>query len=289
MVCPLASKAFLLAKAAEMRNSPTPAEARLRDALQGCALGVRFRQQRPIGRRFIADFASLDARLVVEVDGPYHDAPLQKAEDAKRDAALATLGYKTLRFRNAEVLADLAKVVERIKAEVDLRRNHGSAARVTSARQESAEASPLQAPHLEADPRRAWWGAANKPPVKTGGTVYQPAPKGKPRGGGWYNWIVNHPDPEVRRGDKSYDQAMAEAKAKYGTQGAASYGRKRAAEFAAQRKAEKRRKKREKRRAAKQNAPAPLPKQPRNIDHWLAHFVAKQAQCSVGRSGSPQS
>lgn len=63
--------ALLAARARDMRFAPTPSEERLWLALQGSRLGVAFRRQVPISRH-IADFASVKARLVVEVDGGYH-------------------------------------------------------------------------------------------------------------------------------------------------------------------------------------------------------------------------
>ena len=104
-------------KAREMREWATPAENMLWGALRGEQIrGFQFRRQHPVGR-FIFDFCCTKAKLIVEVDGyhHYHD-PDQRERDAARDAFLANGGYTTLRFKNAEVLTDLAGVVARIDA-----------------------------------------------------------------------------------------------------------------------------------------------------------------------------
>jgi primosomal protein N' (replication factor Y) len=61
---------------------------------------------------FIADFACVSARLVVEVDGGQHGG----AADAARDAALARAGWRVLRVWNSEVLGNPEGVLERIVA-----------------------------------------------------------------------------------------------------------------------------------------------------------------------------
>jgi very-short-patch-repair endonuclease len=75
--------------------------------------GIKFRRQHPVGR-YIADFACVDARLVVEIDGGQHSE--QAAEDAHRTRVLQLRGYRVLRFWNNEVLDNLAGVVETIDA-----------------------------------------------------------------------------------------------------------------------------------------------------------------------------
>jgi len=69
--------------------------------------GFHFRKQCPIGP-FIADFACLKAKLVVEVDGGQH---ADSATDAARDAWFAANGYRTLRFWNNDVLQNTEGVI----------------------------------------------------------------------------------------------------------------------------------------------------------------------------------
>ncbi len=59
---------------------------------------------------FDCDFVSRDRALIVEVDGDTHD----RAADADRDYALGRLGYRVLRFTNAEVAGNLAGVLRMI-------------------------------------------------------------------------------------------------------------------------------------------------------------------------------
>ena len=58
-------------------------------------LGVKFRRQHPLGS-YVADFASLQPRLIVELDGSQHSD--QEAYDARRDAFFQQQGFAVLRF-----------------------------------------------------------------------------------------------------------------------------------------------------------------------------------------------
>ncbi len=74
-------------------------------------VGVQFYRQKPIGD-YILDFYAPKARLVVEVDGSQHLTPSQVQRDAQRDAYLAVLGLRVLRFSNSQVLKELDAVVK---------------------------------------------------------------------------------------------------------------------------------------------------------------------------------
>lgn len=65
--------------------------------------GARFRRETPIGP-YIADFAWLSARLVIEVDGDTHATEAGERHDLIRDAFLRSEGFRVLRFDNADVL-----------------------------------------------------------------------------------------------------------------------------------------------------------------------------------------
>ncbi|HEX5726099.1 MAG TPA: endonuclease domain-containing protein [Longimicrobiaceae bacterium] len=100
--------------ARELRREPTPAEARLWEALRRDQfLGLRFRRQHPVGR-FVLDFYCARHKLCIEVDGAYHER--QPERDAERTAVLAAAGYTVLRFTNEEVISDLDLVLRRIEA-----------------------------------------------------------------------------------------------------------------------------------------------------------------------------
>jgi very-short-patch-repair endonuclease len=66
------------------------------------AAGLRFRRQHPIGP-YVADFACISARLVIEVDGATHGTPAEIAHDKKRDAYLTQRNWRVLRVLNGEV------------------------------------------------------------------------------------------------------------------------------------------------------------------------------------------
>jgi len=102
---------LLEAHARRMRFAPTRAEEWLWRRLAGSRTGFPFRRQLVIAN-FIVDFASTKVRLVVELDGEYHQR--RGRQDAARDRALAELGWRVLRFRDDEVFAELDAVVVRI-------------------------------------------------------------------------------------------------------------------------------------------------------------------------------
>jgi very-short-patch-repair endonuclease len=85
----------------------------LRDRRLG---GVKFRRQVPIGP-FVADFASIAHRLVVELDGGQH---ANSATDARRDAFLADAGWRVLRFWNNDVTGNREGVLASIAQAVAL-------------------------------------------------------------------------------------------------------------------------------------------------------------------------
>ena len=87
-----------------MRKAPTGAEAKLWQAIRKEQIrGVKFRRQVAIDR-FIADFCSLELRLIIEVDGPIHQYTQQ--EDAIRQTFLESLGFEVLRSPSLEVFIE---------------------------------------------------------------------------------------------------------------------------------------------------------------------------------------
>src|SRR5215831_16739200 len=98
-----------------MRRVPTEAEKRLWWHLRRLSLdGSHFRRQVRIGR-YIVDFASHKARVVIEVDGGQH---AENAADAERTKFIEGQGYRVLRFWNNDVLTNIEGVLEVIQTAV---------------------------------------------------------------------------------------------------------------------------------------------------------------------------
>ena len=98
------------------RHMLTASEARLWSALSARKLGVQFRRQVPLAGRYIVDFCALSARLVVEVDGGYHER--KRGSDARRDATLRALGFRVLRVRAELVMRDLGAALAAVAAAI---------------------------------------------------------------------------------------------------------------------------------------------------------------------------
>jgi len=107
--------------AKELRNNPTEAESFLWNFLSENKINdVRFKRQHPV-LYFIADFYCHKAKLIIEIDGGYHQLPEQYQYDMNRDYELERLGLKTIRFTNKQVFSETEKVLNIIKTEVENR------------------------------------------------------------------------------------------------------------------------------------------------------------------------
>ncbi|HEY4773824.1 MAG TPA: DUF559 domain-containing protein [Xanthobacteraceae bacterium] len=96
-----------------LRRRPTDAERKLWYLLRSLKpLRIHFRRQAPIGI-YIADFAWLAGKLVIELDGSQH-ADVRHGYDLQRTAWLESQGYRVLRFWNNEVLKKPHNVGEAI-------------------------------------------------------------------------------------------------------------------------------------------------------------------------------
>ena len=103
-------------KRRSLRKNLTPAEAFLWSVLQNRKLKNRkFRRQQSI-EFFIVDFYCPAERLIIELDGEYHNEPMQAQKDYERDCRLKELGYTVIRFENKEVFEQLDNVLAEIES-----------------------------------------------------------------------------------------------------------------------------------------------------------------------------
>jgi very-short-patch-repair endonuclease len=102
------------ARARSLRASQTSAEAKLWQALRNRRLARwKFRRQHPIDR-YVVDFASLDGKLIVEVDGVTHSEPAEVEQDKARTQVLEACGFLVVRVSNTEVYENIEGVLEMI-------------------------------------------------------------------------------------------------------------------------------------------------------------------------------
>jgi very-short-patch-repair endonuclease len=105
-------------RARRLRREKTDAERKLwRDLREFNRQGFHFRQQAPIGP-YIADFADLGEKLVIELDGGQHSEPKVLKTDAARTRWLQSNGYRVLRFWNNDVLTNTLSVMDTIVRDI---------------------------------------------------------------------------------------------------------------------------------------------------------------------------
>jgi very-short-patch-repair endonuclease len=100
-------------RAKALRRDLTDAERILWSRLKGRQLGWQFRVQHPVGP-YIADFACVRLKLIVEIDGATHSTSKERAHDEARTRCLETEGWALLRFWNDEVYRNLDGVMTAI-------------------------------------------------------------------------------------------------------------------------------------------------------------------------------
>jgi very-short-patch-repair endonuclease len=108
------------ARARDLRATSTDAEHKLWAALRARQLGgFKFRRQVPIDRYF-ADFACVEAKLVVELDGGQHMARFDY--DERRTSVLEACGWRVMRFWNNDVLENIEGVGLEVLAALEVAR-----------------------------------------------------------------------------------------------------------------------------------------------------------------------
>jgi len=99
----------------KLRENPTQAEEVMWLSLRNNQLdGYKFRRQHPL-LRYVVDFYCHQLKLVIEIDGEYHQTVQQKKLDKERTANIEFQGLHAIRFTNDEVLADMDSVLRKIK------------------------------------------------------------------------------------------------------------------------------------------------------------------------------
>jgi len=105
--------------AKELRAGQTEAEQEMWIYLRRKGLGVTFRRQHPI-LDYIADFICLKKKLIIEIDGGYHNEIEQQIDDVSRTSRLESMGFRVLRFTNEQVMEDIQSVLRIIVNHLNL-------------------------------------------------------------------------------------------------------------------------------------------------------------------------
>jgi very-short-patch-repair endonuclease len=104
----------IFAKAKALRLNTTETEKLLWEKIgQNQLSGFRFKRQHPIAH-YIVDFYCHKAKLIIELDGGYHNEADQMINDEFRTDELTDLGLMVLRFSNEEVRSRMEEVIKRI-------------------------------------------------------------------------------------------------------------------------------------------------------------------------------
>ena len=106
-------------KAQFLRRNETKAEKLLWEKLRNNQLeGLKFRRQHPVNI-YIADFYCHKFKLIIELDGDYHNQEEQKQKDEVRTEVLRLNGLKIIRFKNEEVEQNINQVLITIKNKIE--------------------------------------------------------------------------------------------------------------------------------------------------------------------------
>jgi len=101
-------------RARELRKVMTHEELILWEHLRNKKmLGYKFRRQHPIDI-YIADFYCHELKLVIEIDGEFHNNEDQECWDINRKAEFDRYGIRELRFANEQITDNITEVLNRI-------------------------------------------------------------------------------------------------------------------------------------------------------------------------------
>ena len=105
---------FIFSNAKALRDNETLAEKILWEKLRNKRFyGYKFRRQHPIAI-FIADFYCHTQKLIIEIDGEYHETSEQQFLDNERTQYFTDNDIKLIRFTNEQVLNDIELVLNEI-------------------------------------------------------------------------------------------------------------------------------------------------------------------------------
>ena len=111
----------IFSNAKKLRENATQAEEILWFELRNNQLeGYKFRRQHPL-LKYIADFYCHQLKLVIEIDGGYHQTEEQKKLDTERTATIEFEGLKVIRFTNEQVISNISDVLHKIKEFIKLK------------------------------------------------------------------------------------------------------------------------------------------------------------------------
>ncbi len=106
-------------RARKLRKSETKSESLLWNTLRAKQLcGLKFRRQHPVPP-YVLDFACIEAKLAIEIDGGYHD--LVGEYDLARERLLKSKGWTILRFSDEDVEEDVELVARAIAKTLGLK------------------------------------------------------------------------------------------------------------------------------------------------------------------------
>lgn len=100
--------------AKELREKSTEAEIVLWNSLRSNKFVKKFRRQVPLGA-YVVDFCCFSEKLIIELDGEGHKGFERRKMDALRTESLTKMGFRVIRFWNAEVINDIDEVMRKIR------------------------------------------------------------------------------------------------------------------------------------------------------------------------------
>lgn len=104
---------IFLSRWARLYTAPTMAEQALEPAV--AKLAVPYRAQHPVfAAGVILDFALLDSKIAIEVDGDSHKGPKAQEKDRLRTAKLEKLGWVVVRCTNEQAISEPDATVARL-------------------------------------------------------------------------------------------------------------------------------------------------------------------------------